>query len=1193
MSHDRAIAVNAFVIALAAITVVPVGRAAAQAPTAKRVIVELALSTGRHVPEGQLRSAASVSAQRRAIADAADRVAASLPSGGRSVLRRYTTVPFIVVEADDATRATLARSPDVIRVMDDTIHRLRLAESVPLIQGDQAWDVGFDGSGTAVAILDTGVDSTHPFLAGKVVDEACFSTTAAGVSQSACPNGTDQQLGPGAAVPCSLADCIHGTHVAGIATGNGASAGVSFSGVAKGAHIVAVQVFSIVTDSATCGGSAPCPGAYDSDIISGLEHAYAVAASFNVASVNMSLGGATFSAPCDDQPEKPAIDNLRAVGVASVIAAGNDYAFDSLAAPACISSAISVGSTDKTNSVSYFSDVAPFLSLFAPGESINSSVPGGGYEVLSGTSMAAPHVAGAFAILHQAVPRADVTTLLTAFQSTGLPITDDRVLFGGGTVIPRISIFKALTSLVTVTSPAPSLTSVSPTHVRAGASPATISLTGSGFNLLSTATWNGTPLATTTTNTHSLQATIPAALLTGASGLVAVANPAPGGGTSAAIAVTVDPPATLTVSSTSVGTSSPVTVTLGNGFGGTYDWLAFAQTGTPYTSYISFIYVGSGVTTKSWTVTTPSTPGTYEFRYFPNNGYSPAAISQPITVSQPPAPVPVVSSLSPSGTVAGAAAFTLTVSGSSFTSASVVRWNGSNRATTFTSATQLQAAITAADVATIGTIPVTVFTPAPGGGTSGALNFTVSAAPVLTVSSTSVPAGSPVSVTVTNGLGGATDWLAFAQTGSPNTSYVTYTYVGAGVTSRTWTITAPATLGTYEFRLFLNNGYLRAATSPTVTVVNPPPPPAPVASSLSPTSTFASSGALTLTVNGANFTTASVVNWNGSPRVTTFVSSTQLRAAIQSADVATVGTAQVSVFTPAPGGGTSSSLAFSIVPGPVLAVSTTSAPAGASVTVTLTGGLGGTWDWIGFAATSAPDTSYIAYTYVGSGVTTRTWTVTMPQQTGTYEFRLFPNNGYVRAATSPTVTVVSAPPPPAPVASSLSPTSTFASSGALTLTVNGANFTTASVVNWNGSPRVTTFVSSTQLSAAIQSADVAAVGTAQVSVFTPAPGGGTSGSLAFSIVPGPVLTVSTTRASPGASVTVTLTGGLGGTWDWIGFAATSAPNTSYIAYTYVGSGVTTRTWTVTMPQQTGTYEFRLFPNNGYVRAATSPTIIVQ
>jgi hypothetical protein len=161
------------------------------------------------------------------------------------------------------------------------------------------------------------------------------------------------------------------------------------------------------------------------------------------------------------------------------------------------------------------------------------------------------------------------------------------------------------------------------------------------------------------------------------------------------------------------------------------------------------------------------------------------------------------------------------------------------------------------------------------------------------------------------------------------------------------------------------------------------------------------------------------------------------------------------------------------------------------------------------------------------------------------------------------------------------------------LTVNGANFTTASVVNWNGSPRVTTFVSSTQLSAAIQSADVAAVGTAQVSVFTPAPGGGTSGSLAFSIVPGPVLTVSTTRASPGASVTVTLTGGLGGTWDWIGFAATSAPNTSYIAYTYVGSGVTTRTWTVTMPQQTGTYEFRLFPNNGYVRAATSPTIIVQ
>jgi len=76
------------------------------------------------------------------------------------------------------------------------------------------------------------------------------------------------------------------------------------------------------------------------------------------------------------------------------------------------------------------------------------------------------------------------------------------------------------------------------------------------------------------------------------------------------------------------------------------------------------------------------------------------------------------------------------------------------------------------------------------------------------------------------------------------------------------------------------------------------------------------------------------------------------------------------------------------------------------VTVTLTDGLGGTWDWLALASSTAPEASYIASTFVGAGVTSRTWTVTMPSTPGTYEFRLFPNNGYTRIATSPPVTVV-------------------------------------------------------------------------------------------------------------------------------------------------------------------------------------------
>jgi hypothetical protein len=194
----------------------------------------------------------------------------------------------------------------------------------------------------------------------------------------------------------------------------------------------------------------------------------------------------------------------------------------------------------------------------------------------------------------------------------------------------------------------------------------------------------------------------------------------------------------------------------------------------------------------------------------------------PGAVAPPPgAPAPVATSLSPASANAGTAAFNLIVNGSNFVSSSIVRWNGANRPTTFLSATQLRASIAAADIATAGSASVTVFTPAPGGGTSAQLTFTiaqVASGPQLTVNRTTVPPGGSVTVTLTNGPGGIGDWLAFARTTAPDAGYETYTYVGLGVSTRTWTVTTPTTPGTYEFRLFLNNGYVRVATSPTVTV---------------------------------------------------------------------------------------------------------------------------------------------------------------------------------------------------------------------------------------------------------------------------------------------------------------------------------------------------------------------------------------
>jgi subtilisin family serine protease len=187
---------------------------------------------------------------------------------------------------------------------------------------------------------------------------------------------------------------------------------------------MAIQVNSRFTTSADCGGPPPCARIWASDMIAALERVHRLRAVHNFGAVNISIGGGGFTAPCDDDPRKFIIDNLRAADIATVISSGNGGFTNALSAPACISTAVSVGNTTKSDTVGETSNVASFLSLFAPGTSIASSVPGGGFASFVGTSMAAPHVAGAFAILKQAIPGATVGHLLQALQLTGRPIAD-------------------------------------------------------------------------------------------------------------------------------------------------------------------------------------------------------------------------------------------------------------------------------------------------------------------------------------------------------------------------------------------------------------------------------------------------------------------------------------------------------------------------------------------------------------------------------------------------------------------------------------------------------------------------------------------------------------------------------------------------------------------------------------------------
>ncbi len=242
-----------------------------------------------------------------------------------------------------------------VRVFEDYEFNVLLDHSVPMIGADRVRDEGFDGSGTRVCIVDTGVDDSH-YALKPLVAEYDFVSRDGDASD----------------------DHGHGTHVAGIV----ASQDPFYAGVSPGADLMAAKVL----DS---GGSG-----YASDVILGIEWCVAEGADI----ISMSIGGGLFAGTCDYDPVADAVNWARDQGVTVVVATGND-GYSGMTSPGCASGAITVGAVDSEGTVPLWSGKGSELDVVAPGVGILSTYPGNRWAYSSGTSMATPHVAGVAALL--------------------------------------------------------------------------------------------------------------------------------------------------------------------------------------------------------------------------------------------------------------------------------------------------------------------------------------------------------------------------------------------------------------------------------------------------------------------------------------------------------------------------------------------------------------------------------------------------------------------------------------------------------------------------------------------------------------------------------------------------------------------------------------------------------------------------
>lgn len=321
------------------------------------------------------------------------------------------------------TLTSATGSAKVKKIWLDGKVRATLDRSVPQIGAPAAHAAGYDGKGVKVAVLDTGVDATHPDLKDRIDEAKNFSTAADTVDRAG-----------------------HGTHVASTIAGSGAAspAGAKYAGVAPGARLL---VGKVLDDSGE---------GDDSGVIAGMQ--WAVARGAKV--VNLSLGGT--DTPGIDPVEQAVNDLSASSGALFVIAAGNEGPGEgTIGTPGSAASALTVGAVDREDAIAEFSSRGPTADGFlkpdvtAPGVDIVAAKAAegdmgdpaaDGYVSMSGTSMATPHVAGAAAILAQQHPDWTGPQIKAALTASAKP-TDATSAYIQGT--GRVDVARAITQQLT------------------------------------------------------------------------------------------------------------------------------------------------------------------------------------------------------------------------------------------------------------------------------------------------------------------------------------------------------------------------------------------------------------------------------------------------------------------------------------------------------------------------------------------------------------------------------------------------------------------------------------------------------------------------------------------------------------------------------------------------------------------------